>query len=83
MPETKKQFLRDCALYIKGELSEIKLHGRVNDVKLFAGVLKESRNLYKNLNSDMPNIKDVISSIERKRQATHKLKKKTGFIWPF
>ena len=83
MLETKKQFLRDCALYIRGELSEIKMHGKVSNVKLFIGALKESRELYKNLNSDMPNIKDVISSIERKRQATRKLKEKTGFIWPF
>ena len=83
MPDTKKEFLRECALYIRGELPEVKMRGKLNDVKLFVGALKESRELYESLNDDTPDMKNVISKIERKRQATHELRKRTGFIWPF
>ncbi|HIL28754.1 MAG TPA: hypothetical protein EYG18_05750 [Micavibrio sp.] len=83
MPNTKKEFLRDCALYIQGELPEVKIRGKLSDVKLFASALKESRGLYESLNNDAPSMREVVSKIEQKRQATHKLKERTGFIWPF
>ena len=83
MPNTKKEFLRDCALYIRGDLPEVKMRGKLNDVKLFASALKESRGLYESLNNDTPSMREVVSKIERKRQATHELKERTGFIWPF
>ena len=83
MPNIKKEFLRDCALYIRGELPEVKIRGNFSDVKLFAGALKESRELYESLNDDTPSMKEVVSKIERKRQATQKLRERTGFVWPF
>jgi hypothetical protein len=80
MQKVNNEFLKDCALYIKGELSEIKIKGDKEVVKLFAKVLSESRKFYLALQKD--NIKNVIPLLERKRAASRDLRKKTGYIWP-
>jgi len=82
MDPVKRQFLKDCVKYIRGEISEIKLSGPKKTIKLFSEALKESRNLYAALNSSkkMP---DVLPILESKRTATLHLRRATGFVWPF
>jgi hypothetical protein len=75
-----KVFLRDCALYVRGELNEIKLKGNPEVVKLFAEVLSESRRFYLALQGD--DLKKVIPLLERKRTASRALRRKTGYVWP-
>ena len=82
MDPVKHQFLKDCAKYIRGEISEIRLNGPKKTIKLFAEALKESKNLYTALHSSkkMPT---VLPILESKRAATSQLRKATGFVWPF
>lgn len=75
-----KHFLKNCALYIKGEVSEIKLKGNSKTVSLFAQTLSESRRLYIALQSD--ELRSVIPLLERKRAASKALRESTGYIWP-
>lgn len=82
MDPVKKQFLKDCAKYISGELSEIKLNGSRKVVTLFASALKESRSLYVALN-EKKSMRDVIPILESKNSATNQLRETTGFVWPF
>jgi hypothetical protein len=80
MQKEDKVFIRDCALYVKGELKEIKLKGDPRVVRLFADVLSESRKFYLALQSG--ELKDVIPLLERKRRASRLLRYKTGYVWP-
>jgi len=82
MDPVKRQFLKDCVKYIRGEISEIKLNGPRKTIGLFAEALKESKNLYTALHSSkkMP---DVLPILESKRIATLQLRRTTGFVWPF
>lgn len=73
-------FLKHCALYIKGELNEIKIRGNKQTVKLFADVLSESRKFYLALQGK--ELKDVIPLLEKKRAASRLLRRKTGYVWP-
>lgn len=80
MKDVRKTFLRECALYIRGELSEVKISGPKKTVALFASVLAESRKLYLALEGD--SIKDVIPQLTKKRQASRALREQTGYVWP-
>jgi len=82
MDPVKRQFLKDCARYIRGEITEIRLNGPKKTIKLFAQALKESRNLYTALHADKK-MSDVLPILESKKFATSKLRKATGFVWPF
>jgi hypothetical protein len=82
MDPFKRQFLKDCVKYIRGDIKEIRLKGQKKTIKLFAEALKESRNLYSVLNSDNE-MSDVIPVLESKKFATSRLRKATGFVWPF
>jgi len=82
MDAAKKQFLKDCAKYIRGEISEVKLSGKEKTVLLFAEALKESRKLYTAL-QESDSMSGVIPILESKKKATGRLRKVTGFIWPF
>ena len=83
MKDNKREFLHDCAKYIRGEMKEVRLRGNKKDCILFAGALKESRNLYQVLNEEDPPMSRVVKALGAKRSATRELKKKTGFAWPF
>jgi len=83
MKDNKREFLHDCAKYIRGEMNEVRLRGNKKDCVLFASVLKESRSLYQTLNKDNPSISHVMKALGKKREATRELKKNTGFAWPF
>ena len=80
MRKANKQFLRDCARYVKGELAEIRLKGDKETVKLFAKVLSESRKFYAALQGE--DLKRVIPLLERKRKASATLREQTGYVWP-
>ena len=80
MRNANKQFLKECALYIRGEISEIKLHGKPNVVRLFAKTLSESRKFYIALQNE--DFRNVIPLLEKKRAASKVLRKQTGYIWP-
>ena len=82
MNPAKRQFLKDCARYIRGELSEVKLRGNEKTLVLFAEALRESKKLYTTLH-DSDRMSDVLPILESKRKATKRLRKVTGFIWPF
>jgi len=82
MNAAKRQFLKDCARYISGEIAEIKLSGSEKTIDLFARTLRESRALYVVLETKK-NISDVIPVLESKKKAAKLLHAKTGFVWPF
>ena len=82
MDEAKRHFLKDCARYIKGEISEVKLRGKKKTVLLFAETLRESKKLYIALQKSKQ-MSDVIPILESKKRATSRLRKVTGFVWPF
>ncbi len=82
MTIAKKQFLKDCARYISGEISEIKLNGSEKTIGLFANMLRESKALFVALQTKK-NIADVIPVLESKKRAAKLLHKSTGFAWPF
>ncbi len=80
MQQANKEFLRDCALYVRGDISEIKIKGKPAVVNLFASVLSESRRFFIALQED--DLKGVVPLLERKRAASKLLREKTGYIWP-
>jgi hypothetical protein len=82
MTIAKRQFLKDCARYISGEINEIKLSGSEKTIGLFAHTLRESRALFVALQTKK-NISDVIPVLESKKRAAKLLQKRTGFTWPF
>ncbi len=82
MNEHKRQFIRDCARYIRGEINEIKLSGPKQTVQLFAKTLKESRTLFVALQTESK-MGAVIPLLESKKKAATLLRAKTGFVWPF
>lgn len=75
-----KQFLKECALYIRGEVSEIKIRGNSRTITLFANTLSESRRLYLALQSGK--LSKVLPLLENKRAASRDLREKTGYVWP-
>ena len=83
MRDNRKEFLSDCARYIKGEINEIRLRGNKGDCVLFATALKESRNLFEKLNEGDASVSNVVSALTKKREASRKLAKQIGFTWPF
>ena len=83
MKDNKKEFLRDCARYIQGEVKEVRLRGKKKDCIPFANALKESRNLYERLNEENPSISNVMNALEKKKLASRRLRKVVGFVWPF
>jgi hypothetical protein len=78
--KNNSEFLRDCALYIKGDLSEVKISGKEEVTKLFANVISESRRFY--LALEQSDSSKVIPTLKRKRAASTLLREKTGYIWP-
>ena len=80
MKEAKKQFLRECALYVRGEVSEIKIRGDKKTVALFASALSESRKFYVALHKN--DLKETITALKGKRSASKALREQTGYIWP-
>jgi len=83
MRNNKKEFLSDCASYIKGEINEIRLKGNKDDCILFAVALRESRNLFEELNADDASIANVMVALTKKRTAARNLSEQAGFRWPF
>jgi hypothetical protein len=75
-----KQFLKECALYIKGEVSEIKIKGNSKTISLFAKTLSESRKFYVALQKG--SLKRAVPLLESKRAASRALREKTGYVWP-
>ena len=82
MNEHKRQFIKDCARYIRGEIREVKISGPKQTVRLFAKTLKESRDLFIALQSE-GKMTAVIPILESKKKAAALLRAKTGFVWPF
>ncbi len=80
MRNANKQFLKECALYVKGEISEIKIHGKPKVVQLFATALSESRKFYIALQNE--DFRNVVPLLEKKRAASRVLREQTGYIWP-
>ena len=80
MRDVRKTFLKECALYIKGELSEVKISGSKKTVSLFADVLSESRRFYLALESG--DLKKVLPQLAKKKQASNALRERTGYVWP-
>ena len=75
-----KQFLKECALYIRGEVPEIKIRGNSKIISLFANTLSESRRLYLALQSG--ELSKTLPLLENKRAASRVLREKTGYVWP-
>ena len=82
MKSAKRQFLRDSARYIRGEISEIKLNGSRRTIKLFVEALRESKALYIAFQKKT-DMSDIIPILESKKLATGRLRQSTGFVWPF
>jgi len=80
MKNAKDKFIKECAMYIRGELSEIKIKGQRDVVQLFANVIAESRKFYTALQED--DLKKVMPVLERKKRASQVLRQKTGYVWP-
>jgi len=80
MRNANKQFIKECALYIKGEVSEIKIKGNPRVVRLFAETLSESRKFYIALQNK--EFRSVLPLLEKKRAASRVLREQTGYIWP-
>jgi|GEM_PF-3823047 hypothetical protein len=80
MKNAKDKFIKECAMYIRGELSEIKIKGQKDVVQLFANVIAESRKFYTALQED--DLKKVMPVLERKKRASQVLRQKTGYVWP-
>ena len=80
MSDDKQAFIKECALYIKGELTEVKFSGTKKNVKLFADVLSESRKFFLALQEG--DLKNVLPQLAKKRQASKALREQTGYVWP-
>ena len=80
MKEHNKVFLRECALYIKGEVSSVKLRGDSRATRLFAEAISSSRKFYLTLQEG--DFNKVIPALKDKRDASKALREQTGYIWP-
>ena len=80
MYSTKRTFLKECALYVRGDISEVKISGSKKTAALFAKVLSESRKLYLALESG--DFKNVLPQLAKKKAASKALRKQTGYVWP-
>ena len=80
MHSAKRTFLKECALYVRGDLSEIKMSGSKKTTALFAKVLSESRKFYLALESG--DLKNVLPQLAKKKEASNALKEQTGYVWP-
>ena len=80
MQQARKQFIKECALYVRGDVSHVRLAGDSNTVKLFATTLSESRKFYVALQEG--DFKDAVAALKRKRAASSALREQTGYIWP-
>jgi len=80
MQDANNEFLRDCALYVRGDISEIKIKGKPAVAELFATTLSESRKFFIALQEN--DLKKVLPLLEKKRAASKLLREKTGYVWP-
>ncbi len=80
MQQARKQFIKECALYIRGDVSQVRLRGDTGTVKLFANALSESRKFYLALQEG--DFKDAIVALKKKRAASSMLREQTGYVWP-
>ena len=80
MQQDRKQFIKECALYVKGDIEQVRLNGDTATVKLFADALSESRKFYIALQEG--DFKDALTALKRKRNASSVLREQTGYVWP-
>ena len=80
MSSTNKQFLRDCALYVRGDISELRFRGKPDIVEAFAETLSASRKFYIAVQED--SFPEAISALKQKRAASKALREQTGYTWP-
>jgi len=80
MRNAKRTFLKECALYVRGDVSEVKITGSKKTVALFAKALSESRRFYLALESG--DLKNVLPQLAKKKEASKALKEQTGYVWP-
>ena len=80
MQQAKKQFIRECALFVRGDVSQVRLGGDTDTVKLFANALSESRKFYVALQEG--DFKEALVTLKRKRAASSALRDQTGYVWP-
>lgn len=78
----QKKFLAECALYIKGDLEVVKLHGNREVVHAISSALIESKKLHDELH-ESSDMSKIVKQVQKKRRAAKKLQNITGFIWPF
>ena len=75
-------FFKTCALFIRGDISSIKLNGRKSDVRLVTNVMTESKKQHELLHSDAQ-APEVLSQITAKNKAAKRFFKATRIKWPF
>ena len=80
MQHARKQFIKECALYVRGDQQQIRLSGDGATVKLFANALIESRKFYVALHEG--DFKNAVDALKKKRAASSALRKQTGYVWP-
>ena len=80
MQQDRKQFIKECALYVKGDIESVRLRGDTATVKLFADALSESRKFYIALQEG--DFKEALTALKRKRSASCTLREQTGYVWP-
>lgn len=80
MQEANKEFLRECALYVRGEVERVKIRGKQKTVNLFAEALSASRKFYVALEEG--DFKRAVTALRDKRAASGALRESTGYIWP-
>lgn len=80
MSDDKQIFIKECALYIKGHVSEVRISGSKKNVELFSKVLSESRKFYLTLQEG--DFKNVLPQLTKKRAASRALREQTGYVWP-
>ena len=80
MRDDKRIFIKECALYIKGQISEVRMSGAKKNVELFSRVLSESRKFYLALQEG--DIENVLPQLAKKRDASRALREQTGYVWP-
>lgn len=80
MTVTDKRFLRDCALYVKGDITELRFRGKPTVVEAFAKTLAASRKFYIAIQEE--SFPEAISALKQKRAASKVLSEQTGYTWP-
>jgi len=80
MTITNKQFLKDCALYVKGDITELRFRGKPTVVEAFAKTLSASRKFYVAVQEE--SFPDAVSALKQKRAASKNLREQTGYTWP-